>query len=180
MAEEANTMKNLMLAAVLAVCGVLSMVSSAFANCAPDMTVSTRACPIFTPEGDLVTSGTVIQNLDLWVDICYPNEYWASLEARAGNASFYVSLNVSGERGVMRGIPRYVSYEDIKDAKLITSHCYRQYYKPGWVVMTITDCREEGIYTFLTTRVLGQDDHGTTVYFQDRTDLDRYAYRVRY
>ena len=173
-------MKNLMLAAVLAVSAFVGMSDSAFANCAPDMTVSTRACPIFTPEGDLVTSGTVIQNLDLWVDICYPAEDWQSQEARTGQRPFFVSLNVTGERGVIRGIPRYTSREDMKDAKLIQAQCYRQYYLPGWVVMTITKCREEGFNVFLTTRVLSADDHGNTVFFEGRPDLDRYAYRVRY
>jgi hypothetical protein len=173
-------MKNLMLAAAVAVCGLLSMVSSAFAGCQPETLVSTKACPVFTPEGDLVTRGTVVQNLDLWVELCYPGEDWQSQEARTGQRPYYVSLNVTGERGVMRGIPRYQKYEDMKDAKLITSQCYRQYYQPGWVVMTVTQCREEGFYVFLTTRVLGQGDHGKRIFFEGRSDLDQYAYRVRH
>ncbi len=173
-------MKKIFLATILAVSGFLTLTGSAFASCQSEVTVSTDDCPIYSPEGDLVTRGTEKQGHTHWVDVCYPDVYWQSLKARAGNASFYVSLNVSGERGVMRGIPRFMSYEDMKDAKLITSHCYRQYYKPGWIIMTITDCREEGIYTFLTTRVLGKGDHGTRVYFRDRTDLDRFAYRVRH
>lgn len=140
---------------------------------------STRACPVYSPSGDLVTSGTIKQDLVMWVDLCYPVDDWQSQQERTGQRPYYVSLNVVGERGVGRGIARFASYEDMKDAKLLTTQCYRQYYQPGWVVMTVTQCRVEGLYTFLTTHVLGASDNGRQIFFDDRTDLDGYAYQVR-
>lgn len=150
--------------------------SAALASCQEH---ATKACPVYTPQGDLVTKGTVKEDLNYWVEICYPANDWQSQKERTGQNPYYVSLNVTGETGVARGINRFVSYEDMKDAKLITTQCYRQYYKPDWVVMTVTQCREEGYYMFLTTGVLTAADHKKRVFFDGRPDLDRYAYRVR-
>lgn len=155
---------------------LMGSVETAWASCVEH---TTRACPVFSPEGDLVTKGTQKQELNYWVDICYPNFDWQSQQERTGQRPYYVSLNVVGEKGVRRGISRYVSYEDMKDAKLVTTQCYRQYYKPGWVVMTVTQCREEGYYTFLTTPVLTAGDSGSTISFSDRPDLERFSYQVR-
>ena len=110
-----------------------------------------KPCHVTTPQGNLQTHGTIKQPLDLWVEVCYPVEDWSSQLMRQGQKPFYVSLAVSGQQGVIRGIPRYQTREDMADAKLIKAECYKQHYQPGWVIMTITKCRKEGFYTFLTT-----------------------------
>ncbi len=158
---------------------LFATVSVASADCVPTATVAKRDCPVFTPQGDLVTKGTVKQELKYVVTVCYPAFDWQSQMERPGQKPWYVSRNVAGEKGLQRSIPDYQRYVDMKDAKLLQTQCYRQYYQPGWVIMTVTQCREEGFYTFLTTKVLTAADNGTTVMFNDRPDLRRYMYPVR-
>jgi len=172
-----NNMRNFLLGVVFALMGANGIAQPALADCVNEAHVV--ICPIATPEGDLVTHGTIEQNLTHWVEICYPAEDWGSQLLRRGQQPFYVSLNVAGNEGLGTGIRRYQTYEDMVDAKLIQTQCYRQYYSPGWVVMTVTKCRLEGFYVFLTTDVLTYAHHGSRVYFEGRPELDRYAYRVR-
>lgn len=149
------------------------------AQCSAAATVSTRGCPVYTPQGDLVTKGTQQQALRYAVTVCYPTFDWESQKERPGQQPWYVSRNVAGQQGVLRSIPDYQRYVDMKDAKLLRTQCYRQYYQPGWVIMAVTQCREEGFYTFLTTKVLTAADNGATVMFNDRPDLRRFKYPVR-
>ncbi len=56
----------------------------------------TSGCPIFTAQGDTVTSGTVQLALTHWVMVCYPPADWSSQQERTGQAPFYVSRAVAG------------------------------------------------------------------------------------
>ena len=138
-----------------------------------------RNCPVFTPQGDTVTRGTVQQSLRHWVTVCYPSADWSSQQERTGQDPYYVSRAVAGNRGLRNSISDYQGYVDMADAKLIENRCYKQFYHPGWRLMTITQCRSEGFYEFLITKELTAADHGTTVEFFGSRSLDQFAYLVQ-
>jgi len=154
------------------------LVLSVFAYCTPVQACTTK-CGVTVPKGDLVTHGTIKKPLDLWVEVCYPDVDWQSQQQRTGQVPFYVSLAVDGQNGVLRGIPRFQTYEDMADAKLEKVQCYKQHYQPGWVIMTVTQCERPGFYSFLSTKVLSANDNKKRVYFEKRPEFAGYAYPVR-